>query len=596
MQGPRAGEAGREDADCVRAAAALARGDLQAAAQGYAEAIRRGVKDTDAFNNLGVIVAQTGDLDTAIALFEAALGLTPERADPRQNLARALAVRGVERFHRGQFPAAAADLKASLARVPEAARTIVDLAAVYLATGQLAEAALYCRQALVVDADFAPAHANLAAALLQQGELEGALTHTRRAMELAPGRADYHSALLMALNYDARTTPRAVAEEHRRYSSLFTPPAARARPGRKRARRLRVGYLSPDLRRHSVAYFFEPLLRVHDRRAVEITCYSDWGAPDEMSERLRGHSEHWRVVAGVTDQALAELVQRDEIDVLVDLAGHTNGNRLAMFAGRVAPVQLTYLGYPATTGLTAMDLRVTDAVADPVGTAEALHTERLVRLEGGFLAYAPPLAAAEDPGVAPLPAGAAGGITFGSFNALSKINDQVLDAWATLLQQVPGSRLLLKARALADETVRQRLWTRLEGRRIDRSRVELAPPVAGSAGHLASYARVDIALDTFPYNGTTTTFEALWMGVPVVTFAGAAHAGRVGASILTHLGLPELAPATLEESLQAATDLAADRDRLAALRRSMRERLQSSPLMDAARVARQLEAAYHQGV
>jgi protein O-GlcNAc transferase len=274
------------------------------------------------------------------------------------------------------------------------------------------------------------------------------------------------------------------------------------------------------------------------------------------------------------------------------MAGHTAGNRMALLARRVAPVQITYLGYPASTGLAAMDHRITDAIADPEGMTEAFHTEQLVRIDGGFLCYAPAFPGQEGPAVTPPPSLAGGPVTFGSFNSLIKVNDAVLDAWATLLHLVPKGRLLLKARAFTEETVRQRLWKQLQARGIARERVELVAPLGPIAEHLAAYGRIDIALDTFPYNGTTTTCEALWMGVSVVTFAGRCHAARVGASLLARVGLDELVAPTLEGSLKVAVQLARDPERLASLRSSMRERMLGSPLMDAGRLARQLEATY----
>jgi protein O-GlcNAc transferase len=385
------GEARGGDSDCQRALAALGRGDLEAAARAYRQAIRRGTRNPDAYNNLGVILAQGRDWDAAIPLFERGLALAPGGADARENLAGALAARGLERHAAGRLDEAIHDLRASLAHSPPSPRTAADLAAVLVGAGRMAEAADQCRRALALAPDFAPAHMNLATALLQQGQLADALSHAREAIRLAPDRADYQSGYLLALNYDPALAPQAVAAEHLRFGAGRGAGASgpvRRSPGR----RLRVGYLSPDLRRHSVAYFFEPLLRAHDREAVEITCYADATASDEVTVRLRQQAEHWRVVAGLSDQALAQAIRADEIDVLVDLAGHTGNNRLALFGARAAPVQVTYLGYPATTGLVAMDHRITDAVADPPGLTEAFHSEHLVRVEGGFLCYAAPFA------------------------------------------------------------------------------------------------------------------------------------------------------------------------------------------------------------
>ena len=641
------------DPACVQGAAALARGDLPAAERCYRDAVARGAADSDAFNNLGVIEAQRGRLDAAIVLFQGAW--SKGGAGGRENLIHALASRAVERFGQGRFEEAAADFGeraqlepespqawtewgaalARLGRLEEAAdrhrraialapgyalahsnlgaallglkrteeaasvlekacalapadpNAAINLASAQQRLGNVARAEELARKALVLAPGSAEAHNNLGLALSAQGQGQEALASLGRALALDPRNPGYFSTWLLTLHYDPTATPDAVAAEHRRFHATFGGEGA-TRVARPRSSRLRVGYLSPDLRRHSVSYFFEPLLAAHDRSAVEVFCYADVPRPDEVTVRLAALAEQWRATWALSDDELATLLERDGIDVLVDLAGHTAGNRMPLLARRVAPVQFNYLGYPSTTGLGTMDFRVTDAIADPVGQSEAWHSEALVRIDGGFLCYRP----GEAPEVVPPPSVAAGTITFGSFNNLAKINDPVLDAWATLLARIPGSRLLLKARGLDDDRIRQRLWSRLQERGIERGQVELMAPMGRPDQHLSAYGGVDIALDTFPYNGTTTTCEALWMGVPVVTFAGQVHAGRVGASILARVGLEELAPPTLQESMAVAAGLADDRERLAELRRGMRERLVTSPLMDAQRLARGLEAAY----
>jgi protein O-GlcNAc transferase len=648
--------AGGAEADCRRGAESLARGDFSAAARAFRKAIERGSKDPHAYNNLGVILAREADYDGAIPLFEAALARAPEMADAKENLVQAHNARSLQRRLVGRIEEAVEDLRASHALAPTAktitdagallaslgrnresaqcciealdldpdcalaqlnlgaallqlgrldgaaqvlvraielapddARPFVNLASVEEKRGRLTRAEALAREAVRLDPKLWSGYHNVAQALLPQGDLVGTVEHLRAALA-AGGGADSLSALLFTLNNEPRLSPEALFAEHRRFDELCDvkveprPP----RPARGPGRRLRVGYLSPDLRTHSVAYFFEPLLRAHDRGAVEITCYSDSHISDAVTARLQPLAEHWRPTAGMPGPELAELIARDEIDVLVEMAGHTGGNRMALLARRVAPVQVTYLGYPASTGLSAMDLRITDGIADPVGMTEAFHSERLARVEGGFLCYGP----GEAPPLSPPPCASSGTVTFGSFNSLIKVNDAVLDAWATLLHLVPNGRLLLKARAFSEEKVRLRLWRKLEARGIPQERVELVPPIDVIADHLAAYARIDIALDTFPYNGTTTTCEALWMGVPVVTFAGRSHASRVGASILARVGLDQLVAPTLEESLRIAATLAGDPALLSGLRMTMRDRMLASPLMDGARLARQVEAIY----
>lgn len=347
-----------------------------------------------------------------------------------------------------------------------------------------------------------------------------------------------------------------------------------------------MGYVSPDFHAHSVAYFIEPVLARHDPAAVETYCYAEVAQPDAFTEHMKTLAAHWRGTFGRSDDEVADMIRNDAIDILIDLAGHTAHNRLAVFARRPAPVQVTYLGYPNTAGLPQMDYRLTDAAADPPGQ-EVYYTESLVRLPQGFLCYAPPH---ESPAVGPLPAATGGCITFGSFNALPKMNNEVIALWARVLQSVPGARLILKNKSLQDAKTCERYRQHFH----PPERIELLGWLDDPADHLSIYHRVDIALDTFPYNGTTTTCEALWMGVPVITLAGERHAGRVGLSLLTQLGLTELIAKTPDEYVRLAVALAGNRERLAALRAGLRERMRRSPLCDAQSFTRDLEAAYRE--
>jgi predicted O-linked N-acetylglucosamine transferase (SPINDLY family) len=286
---------------------------------------------------------------------------------------------------------------------------------------------------------------------------------------------------------------------------------------------------------------------------------------------------------------IAELVRSDAIDILVDLGGHTADDFLRVFARKPAPVQVTWLGYPNTTGLAAMDYRLTDALVDPAGTADEYHSEALVRLSGGFLCYLPPHHA---PPVSPSPAAQFLAVTFGSFNTLQKITPEVVDAWTRILIAVPGSRLLLKRAPFRNSAVANRYRQMFQKAGIESDRVLLQDQTPSPADHLAQYSQIDVALDTFPYNGTTTTCEALWMGVPVICLAGNRHAGRVGASLLSRLGMADLIAGDFDDYVQVAVALANDPTRLAGLRTSLRSRMAASSLCDAAKFARSVEAAY----
>ena len=340
-----------------------------------------------------------------------------------------------------------------------------------------------------------------------------------------------------------------------------------------------------------MSHFIGSLIAGHDRQAFEVFCYAEVARPDDWTARIREHADAWRSTVGMDDSAAAKQIREDGIDVLVDLAGHTGQNRLLVFAKRPAPVQVTWLGYPNTTGLTAIDYRLTDEIADPEGDADALYTETLVRLPGGFVCYGP---ASDTPEAAACPVHQCGSVTFGSFNVLSKVTPEVVAVWAEILDRVPKSRLLMKNRSLADEETRARYLQMFDAHGVAAERIELCAWINSSAGHLGAYARVDIGLDPFPYNGTTTTCEALWMGVPVVTLSGDRHSGRVGASILTRVGLADLVAEAEAAYVEKAVALAGDIDRLAALRLELRDRLGRSPLCDAPAFIRYVEAAYRE--
>jgi protein O-GlcNAc transferase len=338
-----------------------------------------------------------------------------------------------------------------------------------------------------------------------------------------------------------------------------------------------------------VAYFVEPLLENHDRQVAEVFCYAEVMQPDAVTMHLKGLADHWLVTVGLSDDEMAERIGTDGIDILVDLAGHTANNRLRVFARKPAPVQVTWLGYPNTTGLEAIDYRLVDAVTDPVGEADAFASETLVRLEGGFLCYGG-LKGAPEPAASPCRK--TGTVTFGSFNNPAKVSAATFDAWATLLARLPQARLLLKGKPFADAATRALFLARLGERGVAAERVELMAWLPDAAAHLGLYNQVDIALDPFPYNGTTTTCEALWMDAPVVTLRGDRHAGRVGASLLSQIGLTDLIANSVEEYVEIARALAGDPGRLDDLRRSLRPRLAASPLCDGRAFARKIEAAF----
>ena len=540
----------------------------------------------EAHNNLGNLLRRRGDLAAARACYETALGRRPDYAAAHCNL-------GNLEMETGRFEAAEACYRRALCGAPEDPEVLSNLGQSLRLQGRLAAAETATAAALARRPDFAEAHNHRGLILQDQGRIAEALEAFGTAMHLAPGDPRPHSNRLFARHYAVGADPAEQLADARKWWRRVNPgpataPAAVLGGGPDDRRRLRVGYVSGDFRRHSVGFFLMPLLAHHDRRRVEICCYAQVRRSDEMTVRFRRLADRWRSIVGQDTVRVADRIRQDGVDILVDLAGHSADNRLDVFARRPAPVQVTWLGYPGTTGSPAIAFRITDAVADPPGQSDTWHSERLVRLPGGFLCYGPP---EEAPAVGPPPSRANGFVTFGSFNTLPKINPSVLATWAALLRRVPASRLLIKCPQLADTDTRQRIAARFTAQGVAADRIRMQPKTPDTAAHLALYNAVDIGLDPFPYNGTTTTCEALFMGVPVVTWRGDRHSARVGASILGRVGLADLIARDPADYVARAAALAVDTDRCARLRGELRRRLGRSSLCDGAAFARTFEAA-----
>jgi len=563
---------------------------------------------------------RAGDLATAQALYRQILAADPNHAGALMHL-------GMLLYQKGENEQAHELLRRAVERSADSAAVQTTYGNVLRVLGRFEESIAAHRRAVQIDPNNAIVWNNLATALSSSGRLDEALEARRQTIRLTPHEAGFYSNLggdlyevgcldeaiacleqAVALNpdfqpayvnliavhrYNPRTTPQEMLEQHVRFARRFAPSlggsaAPHANVPNPR-RRLRIGYVSGDFREHSVMRFLEPVLMHHDRAAFEVYCYSTSAVADAVTQRVRGRVPHFHSILALSDAEAAELIRAHGIDILVDLAGHTPGGRLLLFALKPAPVQVSYLGYPCTSGLEAIDYRITDERADPPGMTERFHTEALWRLPDTFLCYQP---AADAPPPSPPPADAAGHITFGSFNALAKMNDQVVALWSRVLRAVPQSRLVLKSLGLASRSACARVREAYRRHGIEEQRLTLLGYIDRLADHLACYAQVDIALDTFPYNGTTTTCEALWMGVPVIALAGNAHMSRVGVSLLGGVGLGELVAADPDAYVALATELARDRTRLRSLRAGLRERLRTSPLLDAPRFTRRLEEAY----
>jgi protein O-GlcNAc transferase len=549
----------------------------------YKRALALRPKDANTRYNYAGFLRMMDRLDEAAAQYRLAIALKPDWTSHLQ-LGNLLVTQG-------KFDEGVSCYKRALALQPDHVGAHNNLGNALKSLHRLDEAVEQYQLAIAQKPDYPDAHGNLGNALSELGRNDEAAECHERAMALNPDHAVFRSGLLLSLSYRSDVTPAALLATHRLWGARHAP-ALSLLPPRPRdpaeGRRLRVGYVSPDLRAHSVAYFMAPLLAAHDRERFEIFCYADGGRPDDMTARLAAATEHWVPIYGSDDDGVIERIRGDGIDILVDLAGHTAYNRMPLFGRKPAPVQMSWLGYPSTTGIAAIDYRITDWVADPAG-AEAGYSEALLRLPRCFVCYGP---IAEAGPVAPPPSHQSGHVTFGSFNVLAKMSAQVTTLWAHVLRAVPDSRLLLKASAFGAASACERILAAFAAEGIDRARIVLVPWSASQRDHLALYGKIDIALDPFPYNGTTTTCEALWMGVPVVTLRGDRHAGRVGASLLGAVGSPGLIAETPDGYITIASTLARDGDRLAQIRSGLRDRMLTSPLCNAGEFARALENAY----
>jgi predicted O-linked N-acetylglucosamine transferase (SPINDLY family) len=546
------------------------------------EALRFQPDYAPALDEAGVTLSCLGRLDEAAAHLLQALRLQPGYAEAHNNL-------GVLLNGRRRFAQAADHFRQAARLQPDLLDATINLAGALDRQGQPDEAEATLREALGRSPGHAGLHARLGEVLSHQGRRDESGAAFREALRLQPDLASTHSSLLIDLNFDPQLDPAALLAEHRRWEALHAQvPRLGPAPDHDRTpdRRLRVGYVSPDLIQHVLVHFLEPILAHHDPRRVEAVCYADVLVPDRMTDRLRSLAHRWRPTGACSDDHLARQVREDGIDILVDLAGHT-GDRLGVFARQPAPVQVTYLGYPNTTGLGSIHYRLTDAVADPPGEPPC-HTEELVRLPGGFCCYAPPEAA---PAVTAPPSQSQGFVTFGSLHKLAKLNGDVLDLWCAVLRALPSARLLVFREALRG-SARDYFRHQFARRGVAGERLVLRHEVAENETFLSVYRDVDVLFDTFPWSGHATACEALWMGVPVVSLLGNRHAGRMVASVLTRLGLTELIARTAEDFVARAVELANDPNRLACLRGGLRERMRASPLCDGRQFTRQLEAAY----
>ena len=597
-----------------------ANGQLDAAVELLSEALRNAPDSPTCLLNLGVALCERRQFDEAAVLLTRALGLEPRFAEAAYNLGNALHALGRRRDAQAQYRNAVAlnpqhadaynnlgnvckelgEYRAAANAFDAAIRARPGCVAAYNNAGNLmrtlrrtADAEALFATALDVDPNHSASHNNLGNVLKDCGALDEGIAHYRRAVECDPGNVVAHSNLAYALTFQAeRGEP--VLEECRRWSEQHEAPLRAARQphtnDRTVSRRLKIGYVAADFRDHCQSLFTVPFFSHHDHEQFEIYCYASVERPDNLTRRLAGYADVWRDVRELDDEGLAQQVRTDGIDILVDLAMHMADGRPLLFARKPAPVQVAWLAYPGTTGIEAIDYRLTDPHLDPPDshgstTNDSHYTERSLRLADSFWCYDP---LTNEPAVNALPALATSHVTFGCLSNPCKLTDRTLAMWSAVLREVPDARLLLMAPA---GNAHRNLAQRMEQQGIDTQRVGFVP-FQPRADYLCTYHQIDLGLDTFPYNGHTTSLDSLWMGVPVVTRVGETAVGRGGLSQLANLGMSELAAYSDEAFVRLAVELAADRPRLTHLRQSLRPRMKQSPLMDGARFARNAEAAY----
>lgn len=542
--------------------------------------------------------AGPGDFDAAVAHFHAGrLGEANEaarrvlRGDPQN--ADAWNLLGAIALEQGDPSAAARNFEDAVALAPLDAGIITNLAETRRRSGDLDDAEALSREALGIDSRRVTALHTLALTLTAQGRGEEAFECYQRLQSLDPDFAPGRGGYLFLLQLIDKLEPLGVAAEHRRLMRQINVPARwrslRHANTPEPERRLRVAYVSVDFCQHAASYFIESFLSGHDGRAFDVICYAGVKRPDETTQRLRRMAGTWRDVPGLADEQLAELILEDAVDILVDLSGHTAGNRIPVFARKPAPVQVTWFGYPGTTGLDSIDYKITDAICDPPGMSDAFYAERLLRLPDVLYCYQPPT---DMPAVAPPPALRNGYVTFGGMTGAAKLTPAWIALWAGLLADVPQSRLVLAS--IPAGATRDRLRSMFSQHDVDPARIAIHDRMPYEKFWELHHG-IDIALDTYPCNGGTTTCETVWLGVPVVTYAGSRFGGnRLGSSMLASMGLHELVAATQADYLAIARALAADLPRLVALRRELRTRMQASPLTDRNRFMCNLERAYRE--
>jgi predicted O-linked N-acetylglucosamine transferase (SPINDLY family) len=550
------------------------------------DVIRTEPNQFDALHILAIIAYQTNRHDRAAGFVSRAIAIDSNRGDVHNTV-------GLIEHARGNLAAAESAFRIAVQREPQTIAFQVNLANELHVGGKLDEAVEVFRYATTAfNPTTAQAWVGFGNSLRDRGELEQAIECYRRARELDPNFISGHKNLIYYLHFSPNADMPAIRREQDQWSRRFTDPLrVKIRPhgnDRDPDRRLKIGYVSPNFYEQAECYFVLPLLANHDRQQVEAHCYASGGPHDGLAGFHRKHAHVWHNVRAFSHDQLAEQIRADRIDILIDLNMHMANDRLAVFAQKPAPIQVAWLAYPGSTGLTTIDYRLTDRFIDPPDADQSWSAEEPFRLPDSWVVYDPII---DTPRVGPLPAATNGHVTFGSLNNICKINDRVLDRWSRVLDAVVDSRLILLC---PEENARRRIRAHFESRSIAPQRIDFVL-FTSRFEYLKHYQRIDIALDPFPYNGITTTCDAFWMGVPVLTCPGSTPPSRAGLSCVANAGYPEWGAVTSEdEYMQLVMEWSSDPPRLADIRTTLPDRARTSPLMDAPRFARNLESAYRQ--
>ena len=558
-------------------------GQLDDAVASYQSALKIKPDFAEAHSNLGITLRNLGKIEAAVASCRRALEIKPGLSEAHNNLG--LALRNL-----GQTEGAVASFRRALETRPDYAEAHNNLGIALRDISQFEEAVACFRRALEIKPDFAEAYNNLGIVLNDIGQYEDAVASCRRALEIEPGFTAARNDLLLFMNYTGGFAPSYYLEQARQFGRIVAQKANKrfsAWQCVENPKRLRVGLVSGDLRVHSVGHFLEGLLSNIDPSRIELIAYPTNHKEDELTARIKPYFAAWKSLVGKSDEAAARLIHADGVHILLDVSQFTAHNRLPVFAWKPAPVQVTWLGLPVTTGLSEMDYVLGDLQAIPP-EHEAHFSETVWRLPDSYLCLSAP---AYPVNVAPLPALSTGHVTFGSFNNLSKMNDAVVELWARILLSVPNSRLYLKTRQLNDADICEQTRRRFVAWGIAPERLLLSGALGSIADHLSEYNKIDVALDTFPYTGVTTSVEAMWMGVPVLSLLGDRFLSLTAKSIAHHAGLPDWVADDKDDYVAKAVAFTSDLERLAALRAGLREQVLASPLFDAPRFARNFEDA-----